>query len=243
MEYFRDSKNLIYADLAYRLGKIALQYERATFTEKKYEVTLYISFLQNLLANCNELIRAMKDNERKKSYFKAKLSENSGMWGISEEEIKQNTFADEDLTYETVISRIRNSLSHPTSIDISSEYPSTGYTTIKDESRNIKKLCFVNSPDTKGNRPKFFNTEEDANKALFRAKEGNLPAEVYIEKIDGRYGFYKDNKPFARIFRIDLPVENIRQLMLGLSNHLAQPIREQWDGESVVNIFQYKRAA
>ncbi len=81
-EYFRSENNQIQADLAYRLGKIVLQYEKANLYEKKYEVTLYLSTLQLLLTNCQELYRSMRHNDRRKLSFQSEIKESNNFLGI-----------------------------------------------------------------------------------------------------------------------------------------------------------------
>jgi hypothetical protein len=57
MEYFRHPENQIYADIAFRLGRIVTQYDKMTTNEEKFEATLYLTVLQNLITYSNEYIR------------------------------------------------------------------------------------------------------------------------------------------------------------------------------------------
>ncbi len=82
MEYYRDPKNQIYADQAFRLGKIISQYEKLNTNEEKFEATLYFAILQNLMTNSNEYVRRMTKGERKNSIFKKSISDSN--WGINE---------------------------------------------------------------------------------------------------------------------------------------------------------------
>ncbi len=233
MEYFRDSKNRIQADIAYRLGKIASQYR--TFPEpyeQKFSVTLDVCILQNLLTTCSELLKGMIRNG-KKHYLTADLSEKP-LWGLRQE-IIESTFRDEPLSGEIVLKRMRNAVSHPTDLDVSSPFPSSGYTTIPNGSKKICQYCFVNSPDTKYNRLKRFDTEELAKRGLQKAEcDGDMPTDVgIIKNEDGKFCFSRNGKPFARIFKITLTVEEIHTLVIELSNYLAQAIRENWDGVTI----------
>lgn len=81
MEYFRDNKNRIQADMAYRLGRIAVQYEKFPLLEDKYSSTLDICILQNLLTNCIELFRLMERHDPQKKYLKSNLIKQS-QWGL-----------------------------------------------------------------------------------------------------------------------------------------------------------------
>jgi hypothetical protein len=116
MEYHRDPKNQIQADIAYRLGMISNQYRTLSAPAKKdFSVTLNVCILQNLLATCTELLKSMSRNERK-AYLTADIG--TGLaWGLRPEMSSVNTF-DGKLTGEVVLRRLRNALSHPTALDI-----------------------------------------------------------------------------------------------------------------------------
>jgi hypothetical protein len=65
MEYYRDPKNQIQADIAYRLGIIVNQYRTLSApAEEDFPVTLDVCILQNLLTTCTELLKSMSRNER-----------------------------------------------------------------------------------------------------------------------------------------------------------------------------------
>jgi hypothetical protein len=237
MEYFRDPRNQIQADIAYRLGMIASQYR--TFSapaEEDFSVTLDVCILQNLLTICTELLRGMSRNERQGNYLTADIGM-APAWGLRPKMIAINTF-DGLLTGEVVLKRLRNALSHPTALDLDDPFPSSGYTTIPDGSGKIRRSCFVNSPDTKRGRPKMFSTKKEAEDGLVRARsEGDMPVDVgIISNEDGKFCFGRGDKPFARVFKIYLTGEEIHALVIGLSNHLAQPIQEAWDGVTVTSL-------
>ena len=204
MEYYRDPKKQIQADIAYRLGMIANQYRTLSAAKEDFSVTLDVCILQNLLTTCTELLKQMSKHEKKGSYLTADI-EKSPVWGLSPNMIELNTF-DDQLTGEVVLKRLRNALSHPTALDLDDPFPSTGYTTIKHGSGTIRRYCFVNSPDTKPGRPKIFDTEKQAEQELVRARsDGDMPEDVgIISNEDGKFCFGQGDKPFARIFKIYL---------------------------------------
>jgi len=237
MEYHRHPKNQIQADFAYRLGKIANQYRTLSLPAKEdFSVTLDVCILQNLLTTCTELLKLMKANERRANYLTADI-EKASVWGLRPDMIAINTFRGQ-LTGDVVLKRLRNALSHPTALDIDAEFPSSGYTTIPDGSDTIRRYCFVNSPDTKPGRPKTFSTEKEAEGELKReGRAGDMPKDVGVIRYGAdKFCFGRGGKPFARIFKIHLTSDEIHALVIGLSNHLAQPIRKDWDGVTVARL-------
>ena len=237
MEYHRDPKNQIQADIAYRLGMISNQYRALSALEKKdFSVTLDVCILQNLLVTCTELINLMSRHERQLKYLTADI-EKAPSWGLRLDMIDINTFRGQ-LTVEVIFRRLRNALSHPTVLDIKARFPSTGYTTMPDVSGTISRYCFVNSPDTKNNRPRRFPNQEKAESELKTARDhGDMPKDVGVITVeDGQFCFGRGDKPFARVFKMYLTGEEIYALVIGLSNHLAQPIQEKWDGVTVARL-------
>ena len=235
MEYYRDPENQIYADLSYRLGRILVQYENLDTKEAKFEATLYITILQNLVANCNEYIRKMTNSERRNSIFKLNYAKIN--WGLKDGNWIKNTFGEEE-NLQNFISKIRNAVSHPNAIDIISEFPSTGYTTISDGTGVIKSYRFINSPDTKDNRPKEFDSKKDAENYIKKnhlLKEGiSLKEQHGFRK--SMYILYKDDKIFTRQSIIDLTVKELGVFVKHLANYLAQPKQANWDGISIIEL-------
>lgn len=235
MEYFRDPKNQIYADIAFRLGRIVTQYEKMTTDEEKFEATLYLTVLQNLMTNCNEHVRQMTRGTRRNSIFNRIISKS--IWGISEENLIENTFSEKH-TLQNFITRMRNSVSHPTKIDIDSKYPSTGFTTIKDNSGFIQKFRFINSPDTTHNRIKEFSSIEAIENCINRGKD-EFPEDISYRKIpenEEKFQLISNGEPFIRISIIDLSVKQLGAFVKNLANYLAQPIQENWDGETIKDL-------
>ena len=151
--------------------------------------------------------------------------------------ISVNTF-DGRLTGEVVLKRLRNALSHPTALDINDHFPSSGYTTIPDGSGTIHQYCFVNSPDVRrSGHPKTSPQREEAERLLKRARgDGDMPRDVEVMRYAEGFCFGRGDKPFARIFKIHLTGEEIHALVIGLSNHLAQPKQKDWDGVTVARL-------
>lgn len=211
MEYFRDPKNQIYADLSFRLGRIVTQYEKFVRSEK-FEATLYLAVLQNIMTNSNEHVRQMTKGVRRKSIFNQNISQ--PIWGIDEKCWMKNTFTEKH-TLQNFITRVRNSVSHPTTIDIKSEFPSTGFTTIKDDSGIIKKFRFINSPDTSNNRFKQFQSEKQV-KEHIKKSHNEFPEGLSYDEIPdipGKYRLVLNDNPFARISIIDLSVKQLGYLL------------------------------
>lgn len=217
MEYIHTSDCQIRSDIAFRLGVIIMQYEKSIELNdiKNYNSTLYISVLQTLLTNCLEILREIKFMNEKYDFFDIEsqlIDEN--FYGIKNKSIISNSIYDK-VTLHRVLISLRNALSHPTNINIKSEFPSTGYTTVKDGSNIISEYIFVDSPDVKNNKAKSFN---------------NI-AELEIHKRMNKSAVYDYNslKIVPRIFKIKLDVNELRTLTLNLSTVLAQPVQENWN--------------
>jgi hypothetical protein len=237
VEYFRDPRNQIQADIARRLGLIANQYRTFSLpANQDFSSTLDICILQNLLTTCKELRWQMSKHEKKASY----LTNDIGMarfWGLSLDMIAENTFRGR-LSIGVVVERLRNALCHPTALNLNDDLPSTGYTTIQDGSDVIRRYCLVNSPDSEKGRPQHFHTREEAETALAQASgAGDMPKDVgIISNGEGQFCFGRGDKPFGRIFKAYLTTEEIHALVIGLSNYLAQPIQKDWDGVTVARL-------
>jgi hypothetical protein len=217
MEYIHTDDCQIRSDIAFRLGVIIMQYEKSIELNdiKNYNSTLYISVLQTLLTNCLEILREIKFMNEKYDFFDVEnqlIDDN--FYGIKNKSIISNSIYDK-VTLHRVLISLRNALSHPTNINIKSEFPSTGYTTIKDGSNIISEYIFVDSPDVKNNRAKSFN---------------NI-AELELHKRMNKSAVYDYNslKIVPRLFIIKLDVKELKTLTLNLSTVLAQPVQENWN--------------
>lgn len=120
MQYFRTDDGQIQADLARRLGIVLKQYHLQIISSEKYEVSLSLSILQTLLTNCVELLNNLKTrDEQSNPLYQYPIDPIK--WGFNENNIIVNTFNQMQLTAEKVIRHIRNALSHPTKIQLTSK--------------------------------------------------------------------------------------------------------------------------
>jgi len=227
MEYFRTETGQIYADIAYRLGRIITQYEKLNLSEKEFEATLYIAVLQNLLTNCSEHTQGMMQSR----IFLKDIE--SVDWGLKESCWVKNTYK-EDRIMKNFIQRLRNAMSHPTEADLRNEGGclSTGYTTLKDNSGIIKKFKFIDSPDIKSNRQMSFSDEEKV-KAHIKRYKRTFPENIHYTERGSKYIVTLNSEPFIRISIIELSVEELASVVKNLANYLAQPIQKDWDGKTI----------
>jgi hypothetical protein len=154
-QYWRENKSYIQSDLAFRLGKIIIQYDSAypVSSVKNYNSSLYLSALQTLLTTCNELIHN-NDFEfpHRESYYNIKASiSNGNQFGLNNRMIIENTFAKGDPKCSNILNHLRNAMSHPTITDHESKDSGTGYTSII-EGEIITKYLFVNRSDRDWNK-------------------------------------------------------------------------------------------
>ncbi len=217
MEYIHTDDCQIRSDIAFRLGKVILQYEKNIQLNDvmNYSSTLYISVLQTLLTNCLEILREIKFINEKYDFFDIEKPLNDeNFYGIKNKSIVLNSIY-ETVTLHKVLISLRYALSHPTKINLMSEFPSTGYTTIKDGSNIISEYIFVDSPDVKNNRAKSFNNITE----LERHKKLNKDANYNYEKLE----------IIPRMIKIKLGVKELKTLSLNLSTVLSQPVQENWN--------------
>lgn len=236
MIYYHDDKHRIAADFAYRIGKIALQYSDLELSpEDKYSDTLHLCLLQSLLTNCKELEQAMLHENGDGLGLYVPLAEKPE-WGLDSLEIIQNSF-EGNVTISSLIYHLRNAMSHPTGTDLESNFPSTGYNSIKGPNRQIAAIGFCDSPDVKNNR---WRTWRNHKAAMYHLKKNSgdnwnhIPDDVDLyEDRPGVFGMYRFGEKYARVFQVNLTIEQLRSLVINLANLLAQPINEQWDGKTV----------
>ena len=256
--YTKDENDQIYADIAFRLGKIVIQYEQFDI-EEKYEATLYVAVLQSLLTINYEygkskyfekMITAM-DGQPKyfKKSFESSQDFESVEWGLGKGCWVENTFK-ETINLKNFIHKMRNSVSHPTKIDYYSSYPSTGYTALDldDDKTIIKKYGFVNSPDVRDNRLRYYSESEIKNLLYrkgqngeeVRRRDNQIPKEVTYsyDKSELKYFFTRNSERFIRISKIELSVEELGAFVKQLANYLAQPITNNWDGIEIIPLLE-----
>lgn len=222
MEYFTSENGQIQADFAFRLGKIILQYDNLNLPLiDNFSSTLHISILQNVLSNCVELLNNLKELPKDNELYLIKdiTLEYECFLGFKKYMITKNTFQN-NISIDTLLRCLRNSLSHPTYIDIHSDTPSTGYTTKPDGSGIINKYIFISSPDVnKRNRPKCFKTKKQFEDYC---KEKRYDFQYKIEN-----GEYKILNP--RILKIQLNPQELKDITINICNYLAQPLQKNWN--------------
>ena len=236
MEYYQQEHHRITADFARRIGKIALQYGLVSKTIKEdFTVTLHLCLLQSLLTNCTELLKAMDWSEAPELGLHVPLIDKAS-WGIHAAKIVENTF-EGTLTVAIFLTHLRHAMSHPTGTNVGTEFPSTGYNSIADHAGQICAIEFSNSPDTSRNHPKTWQSAATANSYLRRNKESsstNIPNDVSVERTpSGKFGLFRGGELYAREFVVILTTAQIRTLLLGLSNLLAQPSDEEFNGKYI----------
>ena len=130
---------------------------------------------------------------------------------------------------------MRNSLSHPTNININCKYPSTGYTSEKIiNSESIEKLHFIDSQDIHANG-KFILRDKERIINLIKDSNNKVPKGIsYMLDPEGSESKYimcnKDHQIFVRISRIELSSENLFRFTVSLCNYLAQATDKNWNG-------------
>lgn len=239
--YYEDPEGKIRADFALRIGKLYREYERrlpSIPANERYEATLNLTLLHSLLTTCTELLKHMP--ERRK--FDKPFGDVPALWGLRSDMVIRNTFPGKPSHFD-VLERIRNALSHPTHGDVNVQYPTSGYRNINDLCGNqISAFSFVNSPDVarEGAFPTY-DTHDKAEKKMTKlrsafSKSGDhRPLKVEITSRN-KYAIYCEGEPYVQIFQINIPMPALSALLLGLSNYLAQPTRDRWDGQSVVQL-------
>lgn len=193
MEYYHQEKFKITADLALRIGRIAQQYGDFRLPpDQDYEVTLNLCLLQTLLTHCKELM--IKMGRRGGPDLGLHDSIDQSSWGLGEIDVETDDF-DGSLTMARFLKHLRNAMCHPTEINPGARIPMSGYTTIPDGSKILRKVVFCDSPDA--------------------ARGGN------ISSLSGR------------VFLVTLTTFQLKALVINLSNLLAQPAIDHWDGKSI----------
>jgi hypothetical protein len=231
MHYHQQNGHRIEADLALRIGKIARQYDTINLSvEQKFTDTLHLCLLQNLLTNCSELLNAMDREDGELLGLRSPLSAKAD-WGLDAVEIRTWDF-DEEYDLATFLKHLRNAMSHPTGTDPDARFPSSGYNSLPNEAGMIEAVVFCDSPDIKNKRPKTWPTKDLAEKEC----RSRLPGVSISLDRQNRYGLFCDGDIYARVFLVVLTTDQLRSLVLGLANLLAQPTIENWDGRQVIDL-------
>lgn len=238
MEYVREPGNKIQADFALHTGKLLVQYRALTANLKptdKYDATLTVCALQSLLTNCTELMNAMKRHQRE--IWFGTIPDIPSHWGIKRSFVVTNTFPSE-LTYDDFLTHLRNALSHPTSPDKAPNHPTTGYTTLPDDSGIISRFSFTDSPwvdrgrvHSKVSSTKEISVRETVDK--FERKHGPGIGLEVRRNSQGKYEVFRDDQIYLPIFIAELPLTALIEMAIELANFLAQPIMNGWDGRAI----------
>ena len=89
MAAYEETYGKIYSDLARRLGIIAKQYDELKIDdEDKYESTLYICILQNLLTQFDEIRERTTRGGKETFHVEPVWEENIPFWGIELLDVK-----------------------------------------------------------------------------------------------------------------------------------------------------------
>ena len=238
MEYFRDERNQVYADIAFRLGKIVVQYDQIETVKDKFDSTLHIAILQNLMTTCNEHVKQMTRSQRRKSIFYNHFKDTD--WGLGDVTWESNF--NEELTLQNFILRLRNSISHPLDTNPQTQFPNSGFSTNRGKTGEIENFVFINSPDVTKNRSKRFTHEHEIRDYLFDSKnrlKKEFPEHTFYEFNSKEKYFYisMNSRPFARTSIIHMSPLSLKEFLIKLSNFLAQPVEDHWDGVTIKNLF------
>lgn len=235
MEYFREACNRIQAGFALHVGKLITQYELLSKGyDADYEATLLICTLHSLLTICKELINAMKQDKRE--LWLAPVHDVPPWLGISRHFIRRDTFYPSELTYYRFIDHLRNAVCHPTSPEKRPFHPSTGYTTLPDNSGVISRFLFIDSPWVERGR---IHSRASSSNELKVREHANRFEEKYtqmgltIVANSTKYEIWRDKEVYIPIFEAELATVSLRSLVIELANYLAQPTMEDWDGKTI----------
>jgi hypothetical protein len=245
LEYFREENNKIQAGLALNVGKLICQYSEKSNgfpVDQKYDATLVICCLQTLLTNCSELFKAMKSDC--KTELEKQVNDIPSFFGLKKSFVVQDTFTNGKTTYAQFIEHLRNALSHPTCAD-KGNMLSTGYTTVLDNTQVINKLVFTDSPWViRGEmhskyselKNKFNSEKSSLNRILDGLIEKYNNAEnlaIKFDPSDKKYKVFQHEKVYYPVFVAEIPLTDLYLIAIQISNYLAQPTQDNWDGRSI----------
>lgn len=240
MEYFREPENQVQAGFALRAGKLLAQYrsrQGELQPEERYDATLTVCVLQALLSTCSELRKTM-DKARKKD-FRTVLGSAPDQWGLRREYVREDTFPKADNPKAgRVLDHLRNALSHPTRAGAQG-LQATGYTTVPDGTGAVSMYRFADSPWVDNGRIFRGACSDDRAKVetfaiQFEREHGMQGLEV--RPAGTSFGIYRDDRPYLPVFVVELPFAAMAELALNLSNYLAQPANDEWDGRDIVQL-------
>lgn len=241
-EYFRDPENRIRAGFALHAGNLFLQYQRLSAPiqpSQRYEATLTICILQALLTQCAELIKQMSENAR--SEWNQVVTDVPTRWGLRRGFVKEDTNL-EALTYRRFLDSLRNACSHPTDLGATAALRSTGYSTIPGSSGLIEAFEFIDSPSVQDGQlkrqfksPSRREVERQVDKLNESWRKVGQKAEppFHVEQVGKEYQVYKSGNEYFRLFRAVIPLSDLAEAVKFLSNYLAQPSQDYWDGKTI----------
>lgn len=235
-EYFLEPNGQMHADLAFRLGKIIVQYDSIDKGELfNFDSSLCLCILQNLLTIYDE-----KDKNggfpltREYEYYDKNCNiKVKNYFDISIDMVELDN-SNSITTVGDFLKSLRNTMSHPTAINLKSKYPSTGYYS-NSENKKINSYTMINSPDVIKNSPKFFRDEKSYYNYISRFNY------EFENKINSR-GNCEITNPRLTIIKLD--TIELKNLTIKLAKLLSQPIQRNWDGLTFnENIFNINYAA
>ena len=230
--YTLDKNNQIYGDYVKRLGAVLRDYNG------KYEVTLAVNTLQSLLTVLTESKLYSRKNVIDSLYFAEEIQQlklisnkvtNRKILGISKSSIIESTYYT-SLTIKEILSFIRHALSHPVSGKDKSDIPKTGFYSI--QNKTIEKIVFANSPDGDGFKINFNRFEERKEKLGFPPKAICNNRQVLV-----------DGKPYYRYIKIEFTPDQLKQLVLDLSDLFSKFIIDAKNPENTLRMLSKKFAA
>ena len=220
-EYFLEPNGQIHADLAFRLGKIIEQYDSINKSDLfNFDSSLCLCILQNLLTIYDE-----KEKNggfpltREYEYYNKNCNiQVKNYFNISKKLIEFDNNVS-IITIGDFLKTLRNSMSHPTAINLKSGHPSTGYYS-NSENKKIKSYTFINSPDVIKENTRFFKSEDE-----FYKYAKNKEHDFKIKKVGFKYHITN-----PRLTIINLKVNELKEITINLAKLLSQPVQKNWDG-------------
>lgn len=228
----KDNKNLqVYAGIALRIGLLSEQYEKMSAglpDNQKYDVTLHLCLLQTLLTNVVEqLANKFGLGEWNISYLDRPIRDRTASEKIGLNTDMITSHYDKGIKILDVLHYIRNSLSHPTkTLPGSKPNPSTGYTVHESDEGIIESIEFVVGRHNHDNDFRRFDTVIKATEYINNNRLRDVT--VACSDIPPCYYLVKNGSVFAPVFRIRIPVKQLKVLVRELSLLLAQPLKEDW---------------
>lgn len=240
MEYERTPDGQIQADFAFRIGRIAEQYERFCKSmlpeEERYEATMLLALLHALLTNCAESLnrKPEKTHPALNQVAKRNLDQDPTLLGFQRSSVVQQWPSTRPLMYLELLYCLRNAMSHPCP-QTEEGLPRTGYTSWQSDSGVIEGFTFTQSPwvnsTGKALKPDFMPVEGDKKKeealrkAMKNFEDNNCVPDLSVRSDGkGRLRVFHLDEPFVPVLRIKLDIEQLRMLTMSLSEYLASPL-------------------